>query len=220
MASKKSDTIDSGMNIWNKTDFAMAGLGKRCKACAKIRHFFKCIKWSRQRIRRGYADCDVWDMYSYLQNLLPDMLQNLKTNRHGSPGYLGTNYTNADGILVNDDCHAEWDKILARMIFLWRESNEDTCQKKNPYEEEHMKNFEEFNEKYGLLGEKLQTKEELEENKRRGGGGTVHFMSEIPEYREIDEKYREEEKKLEKYRSLCKDEAMDMMKKYFFDLWD
>lgn len=220
MASKKSDTVNPRTNIWNKTDFVMSGLGKKHKICAKIRHFFKCIKWSMQRIKRGYADCDVWDMYSYLQNLLPDMLQNLKDNRHGSPGYLGTNYTNEDGILVNDDCHAAWDEILNRMIFLWRESNEDTCQKKNPYEEAHMKNFEEFNEKYGFLGEKLQTKEELEENKRRGGGGTVHFMSEIPEYRETDEKYREEEKQLEEYRSQCKDEAMDMMKKYFFALWD
>ena len=26
------------------------------------------------------------------------------------------------------------------------------------------------------LGEKLQTKAELEENNKRGGGGTIHFM--------------------------------------------
>ena len=32
------------------------------------------------------------------------------------------NYTNEEGILVNDTCHEEWDKILDEMIFLWHES--------------------------------------------------------------------------------------------------
>ena len=78
-----------------------------------------------------------------------------RDNRHGSPGYLGENYKNKDGILVNDTCHEEWDKILDRMIFLWRELDENTCTKKNPYEDEYMKASEEFDNKYGLLGEKL-----------------------------------------------------------------
>jgi len=105
------------------------------------------------------------------------------------------------------------------MIFLWRETDEETCSKKNPYEDEYMKAFSEFDEKYGFLGEKLQTKAELEE-KKRGGGGTIHFMDEIPEYKEIYEKHREEDEKLEKYREECKDEAIDMLKEYFFSLWD
>lgn len=96
----------------------------------------KCIRWSYQRVTRGYADCDKWDMYTFLQILIPEMLQDMRDNRHGSPSYLGENYTNADGILVNDTCHDEWDKILNYMIFLWRESAEDTCTRKNPYEEE------------------------------------------------------------------------------------
>jgi len=198
----------------------MAGLGEKSRIIAMIKHFGRCLKWSRQRVVRGYADCDVWNMFSYLQELMPDMLRHLKDNRHGSPGYLGENYTNEDGILVNDTCHAEWDKILDRMIFLWRETDEETCSKKNPYEDEYMKAFSEFDEKYGFLGEKLQTKAELEENKKRGGGGTIHFMDEIPEYKEIYEKHREEDEKLEKYREECKDEAIDMLKEYFFSLWD
>ena len=137
-----------------------------------------------------------------------------------SPGYLGKNYANEEGILVNDTCHEEWDRILERMIFLWRESNELTCSRKNPYEKEHSKAFEEFTEKYGFLGEKLQTAEELEGNRKRGGGGTIHFMDELPEYKEISDKYRKESKILEDYRNISKDEALDMLKEYFFDLWD
>ena len=32
-------------------------------------------------------------------------------------------------------------------------------------------------------------------------------------------KYDEEQRRLEKYRRACKDEAFDMLKKYFYDLW-
>lgn len=207
-------------NIWNKEDFRMCGLGEKSKTIAKIKYIRKCIRWSLQRIVRGYADCDKWNMYRYLQDLIPDMLQDLRDERNGSPGYLGKNYTNEEGILVNDTCHEEWDRILERMIFLWRESDECTCTMKNPYKEEHSKAHKEFIEKYGLLGEKLQTEKELEENHKRGGGGTVHFMKELPEYKEISDKYLEEERKLEEYRKKSKDEAMDMLKEYFFDLWD
>lgn len=109
-------------NIWNRHDFIMCGLGEKSRALATIKHIKRCIKWSKQRIVRGYADPDVWNMYGYLQVLMPDMLEYLKNNRCGSPSYLGENYTNEDGLLVNDTCHEEWDKILDRMIFLWKET--------------------------------------------------------------------------------------------------
>lgn len=216
----KKKNISSGNNIWDKEGFRMCGLGENCKIIAKIKYCRQCIRWSRQRVIRGFADCDRWNMYGYLQKLIPDMLQDLRDNRWGSSGYLGENYTNDEGILMNDTCHEEWNNILERMIFLWRESDEDTCTRKNPYEEEHLHAFEEFIEKYGLFGEKLQTEEELKENRKRGGGGIMHFMREVLEYKELDDKYSEEEKRLEEYRNRSKDEAMDMLKEYFFSLWD
>ena len=78
MRRSKSYEVRDQMNIWNKYDFAMSGLGKKSKILAKIKHFFKCVKWSKQRITRGYCDCDVWEMFSFLQTLIPDMLQTLK----------------------------------------------------------------------------------------------------------------------------------------------
>ena len=120
-------------------------------------------------------------MFGYLQRLIPDMLQDLRDNRSGSLGYLGDNYTNEEGILVNDTCHVEWDKILDKMIFLWRESREETCSRKNPFEEGYDKAFDEFHEKYGFLGEKLQTEAELEENRKRGGGG-MYTPNELTKY--------------------------------------
>ena len=210
----------SANSIWNKEGFLMCGLGEKNKIIARIKHFGKCCRWSWQRIVRGYADCDKWKMYQYLQNLIPDMLQDLRDKRYGSPGFLGENYTNEEGILVNDTCHEEWDKILDHMIFLWKESNEYTCARQNPYEEEYAKAHEEFTEKYGFLGEKLQTEEELEENRKRGCGRTMHFMDELPEYKGISDLYFAEEKKIEVYRNTSKDEALNMLKEYFFCLWD
>ncbi|MDD3138201.1 MAG: hypothetical protein PHX08_04425 [Lachnospiraceae bacterium] len=212
--------VKDSMNIWNKYDFVMSGIGDKNKLLAKIKHFRRCLKWSKQRVTRGYSDCDIWSMYSYLQGIIPDMLQTLKDTRMGSPSHLGKNYADEDGIMINDTCHEEWDKILDRMIFLWRETDEDTCSQKNIHDEEYSIALDAFHDKYGIFGAKLQKEKELEENKKRGGGGTIHFMNELPEYKDISDKYREEEKRLEEYRNSCKDEAFDMMKQYFFSLWD
>ena len=201
------------LNVWDKRNFQMSG----------FRGFLKCfarhIKWSYQRVSRGYSDSDLWDIYSFLQKLIPDMLERYKDRKHGSPSHLGQNVTNEDGFLDNLTCHEEWDKILDQMIFLWRESDEDTCTQKNEYEEDHEKAFLEFTDTYGVLGEKLQTEKEIQEGKKYNYR-TVHFMSEIPKYKEIDRKYMDREDELRKYRIECKDKAMDMLKQYFFDLWD
>lgn len=208
----------SFLNIWDKQEFRMCGIGKKCKPLAWLKHFGRCLKWSKQRIVRGYADCDVWDMRFYLQKLIPDMLETLRDTRHGSPACLGQNHTDENGILVNDDCHEEWTKILNRMIFLWRESDEDTCTQKNQYDEEHTKAFSEFTDKYGLFGEALETEEEKAKNGPEYH--TLHMMSELPEYQEIDEKYMQREKELAEYREDSQKQALDMMKQWMSHLWD
>ncbi len=220
MRKRKEYRIPARTNhIWNRHDFMLCCAGNGYRLRPLFRHIGWCLKWSRQRIARGYCDADMWEMYGYLQKLLPDMLQTLKDYRHSSPGYLAESGADACGARPDSVSHAEWDRILDRMIFLWKETDEEMCSRKNPCEEAYLGALFEFEKKYGILGEKLQTKEE-KETSRRGGGVTVHFMDELPEYREISERYQEEARKLEKYQSDCKDEAMDMLKQYFFDLWD
>jgi hypothetical protein len=53
------------------------------------------IKWFIQRGYRGYADCDVWSIDSYLAGWLPLALWDLKKHRLGHPGGL-TNKTWGD----------------------------------------------------------------------------------------------------------------------------
>ena len=178
------------------------------------------IKYSFQRITKGYCDYDLFSIDYWFMDIMPRMLTQFKETRHGSPCSL-ENTDFADNFNANNtcDCHKEWDNILDKMIFLIRECNEDTCMKKNPYEKEHNKISDEFIDKYGVLGEKLMTDKE-KEDAAITGGGTVHFSSEIPEYKDTEDKYYEEERNLVQYRMEKKDEFFKLFSLWFFDLWD
>ena len=199
------------MNIWKWDE-----LKREWKRPWKIPKFiFNNIKYSWQRITKGYCDKDLWNIDYWFMSIMPDMLQKFKNTRHGSPSVLGEDYVDENGILNNDTCHENWDIILEKMIFLFREMNEETCERKNIYEEEHEKVYREFEKKYGILGEGLESvNEKLLQRKK------VHFPSELPEYKDIEMKYSDYEKELCKYRETCKDEAFQLFSKWFYHLWD
>lgn len=97
--------------------------------------------------------------------------------------------------------------------------HEDTCTKNNPYEAEFDRMNEEFERRFGMLGEKLMTDEEKYESEH-GHGLRVHFANELPEYKEMWDKYFDEDRKISEYREKCKDEAFALFTKYFYHLWD
>ena len=141
------------------------------------------IKHSHQRITKGFADCDTFNIGTYLSQLIPAMLKDFKENKHSYPVFYKED---GETMLPEEESCKKWNEILDRMIFLWNELDNELCSKKNPYEEEFMK----------------------------------AFMNEVPEYKEIHDKYMKEQKKIEEYQVQCKDEAFDLMKQYFYDLWD
>ncbi len=96
-------------------------------------YFFKNIQYSFQRIVKGYCNRDLWNIDDWFMSVMPDMLKEFKAGKHGAPCCLGTEYLNEDGILCNDTCHEEWDRILDEMIYWFQEMNEETCQRKNEY---------------------------------------------------------------------------------------
>lgn len=197
-------------NVWNKTDF-----WHERRSPWKIPGLvLRNIKYSFQRITKGYCDKDLWNIDYWFMNLMPDMLQQFKDTKHGSLSCLEKEHADEHGNFCNDECHTEWDKILDKMIFLFREMNEDTCRKKNPYQREHEDVGKEFEAKYGIFGEKL------EEGGKNKFGRVLHFPGEILEYKDIEEKYYAEEEILRQYREDCKNEALELFSKWFDSLWD
>lgn len=89
----------------------------------KIIDFFKYlpieIKWFWQRGTRGYSDRDVWGIDDWFLNIIVPMLEQLKEVKHGYP---------------SDLTSEQWDEILDRMIFCFKEANEETCSMVNEYE--------------------------------------------------------------------------------------
>lgn len=45
------------------------------------------IRWFVQRGKRGYADCDWWNMDSYLVSIILPMLKRMKADEIGYPGH-------------------------------------------------------------------------------------------------------------------------------------
>ena len=162
-------------------------------------------KMRKQRYERGYADIDVWDISEWFIDIVTPMLRQLRNTHHGSPSYLGKNYVDENGNMINPDCHEEWDKILERMIFLLGEMKEETRSVSNPYADEYDKVLEEFQEKYQQKG---------------NGDRKFHSLREIPEYKAVQHKYIEKEKELEQYSDQCKNEFFELFSKHFWDLWD
>ena len=185
-----------------------------------IRQFCLDVKYSYQRTMYGYCDYDLFSIDYWFLDIMSRMLRQFKDTRHGSP--VMTEYP--DGARGSPEKEAElsevwakmWDETLDRMIFLFRESREETCGRENPYEQEHERVCQEFEEKYGLFGEKLLTEEEQTDK----AGQWIHFPSELPEYEEIEKKYFDEVRKLEEDREEHKDEAFKLFSKWFYHLWD
>ena len=49
---------------------------------------------------------------------------------------------------------------------------------------------------------------------------TGHFASELPENRELWDKYIEERKKIHEYQETCMEQGMNLLRKWVRDLWD
>ena len=174
-----------------------------------IRQIGRDIKWSHQRIWKGYCDYDLFSIDYWFMKLMPRMLKVFKETRHGSP--VALNYHSHAVFLDeeerNQDIHDEWDKKLDRMIFLLGEMDEASCSQQNPYEDAYFEAVQKL----------MEPPVEHED-----GSCTHRFpdLKEYPEYRELDENYHAEEKRLAQYRLDCKQEFFELFGAHFYDLWD
>lgn len=136
------------------------------------------LKWKIQRFNRGYSDSDAWSIRDWFLLTMPKILDTMRFNLHGYPGNM------------TDE---EWELILSRMSFCFKEAHEDTCSKVNEYEDAFDINF------------------------KRNDDGT--YRAEVTN-EEMRDKWTARQKEIDAYREENLKEGLDLFKEYFWDLWD
>ncbi len=85
----------------------------------------KAEEFKRQRIERGFADCDWWDLNDYLLWLLPNILEVFLERSNGAPG--GPGETAHELLSSGEEHHRkrreEWEKTLQEMIRHFRNAS-------------------------------------------------------------------------------------------------
>lgn len=167
------------------------------------------IKWSCQRIRKGYCDYDLYAIDEWFLKIMPEMLREFKEIRTSSP--VGENYPSQAVFLGEEereqDIHDEWDRKLDRMIFLLGEMDVTSRTWQNPYEDAYFKAVKELT--VGPI--------------EAPDGSRLFLCSDLkdyPEYRELAEDYHAEEDHMYRYRMECKREFFELFSMHFYDLWD
>lgn len=88
-----------------------------------IRMFFRSFKYAWQRITKGYADCDTFNLDSYYLDIFAGTLYHLADNHFAYPG---------DDRFPNDEL---WTTYLKEMASCFYRANECNDYYDNPYED-------------------------------------------------------------------------------------
>ncbi len=103
-----------------------------------IKYFSRMLKWAKQRIMRGYADCDVWNFDNFLAAVIPAGLRDL-AELHSYPFDFGS--------------HEEWNKWLIETAELFEEAYNDEVFiiTGEEYQQKINKAFDRLKEQFGNL---------------------------------------------------------------------
>ena len=70
-------------------------------------NIFREIKWRWQRSKRGWAECDVWNLDAYLCSILAGALKNMEEDTNGSPCLGDSPPESCKGCSCNEQWHKE-----------------------------------------------------------------------------------------------------------------
>ena len=169
-----------------------------------VKQIRKDIKWSHQRIWKGYCDYDLYSIYDWFLEIMPPMIEEFKRTRHGSPA--GKNEEIQSMFLTEEErdnaIHTEWDNTLDRMVYLLHEMEE----KRNPYADEYFGMVDKYREG---------------PTKQPDGCVSYHYTDITdPADKELEKKYHEETQRLNAYRNDCKKVFFELFSEHFYDLWE
>lgn len=156
-----------------------------------IRMFFRSIKYAYQRITKGYADCDTFNLDNYYLNIFTGTLNHLADNHWGYPG--------------NDEFPDDesWTKYLKELALKFYNANEFNKVYPTPEADKWCKWIEEHpNNSYS----------EIDEHGR--------LISKRKEENPYSTSMFKEENENSKKRDKDMHEGMKMLNNVFFMLWD
>lgn len=144
----------------------------------KVQDALRNFRWKLQRFHRGYSDDDAWSIRDWFLLTMPKVLDTMRTNLHGSPY----------GITFE-----EWQNILERMSYCFKEAHEETCSQTNEYEDAFDINY-----------------------TKNSDGSYAPVISD----EEIYKLWSKRQVEISDYQTKMLHEGLDLFKKYFWDLWD
>ena len=156
-----------------------------------IRMLLHSIKYAYQRVTKGYANCDTFDLDNYYLNIFTGTLNHLADNHWGYPG--------------NDefDTDEKWTAYLKEMAQKFYQANESNEYYDTP---EADKWWEWVQQHPGTW-----KKEKV---------GNMELSRHVREDGPYDKSMMEEDRFLAWCREQDMREGLDMMKHVFFSLWD
>ena len=156
-----------------------------------IRMFFRSIKYAYQRITRGWADCDTWDLDSYYLDLFHDTLTYLAEHHMGYPG--------------NDefDTDEKWTAYLKEMAQKFYQANESN----EYYDTPEADKWWEWIQQHPATWKKEKV-------------GNIELSRHIREDGPYDKSMMEEDRFLSYLRHKDMEHGLDMLKHVYFNLWD
>ncbi len=208
------------------------------------------LRMSSQRFHKGYADCDWWDFYGHFLSVVPKLMKDLRDYCHGAAelqyeeienysidfieyakneieqgnikaGYSGDDYSDWEFDLY--DSFIRYKIILTRIAWCFEQADESVTDIENEYQEEFNRQY--WGDDSDIEGEKFSVskwfkKHSVVEKFDKKGKPKLYRLINNEVDEELKKKYWNRIQEIDKYRQERKDEAFDLLKKYFYNLWD
>lgn len=187
-------------------------------------------RMKKQRYKRGFSDSDCWGLDYWICETLPKMILRLRDMKHGYPcGLEFKEYDNfpkewklqeldkckqvfekEDWEFSFEDPMVKWYITLTRIAFCLQQADKD-LELPNEYREQF------FNELFRDM-EKDTISEWFKHLWKKVDKGYVYNPPEVN--KDLEKNYYKVEEENDLYKVKCKNEAMDLLKEYFYCLWD
>lgn len=200
-------------------------------------------RMAKQRRKKGYADCDCWGMYYWFSDTFAKMILRLRDMKNGYPDLPFEEVENFplqwvnetahelnkikvkagydEGVLL-DDKFDRWQLILSRIAWCLQQASDEITDIENEYQEEYNRQVwgeNAFSDNKKSFKQWWAEHTEVSSVDEKGKPKLYTLKTNEPD-EEIREKFWNREKEIAEYREKCKDEAFDLLKKYFYNLWD